>query len=73
MTLLDANVKIIHVRMFEGLSGDYTSVEFEDNNFALLSQVWGDKMRVGQTGCLYFIEDPLHTGVYTYFWEVADE
>jgi len=70
MTLVDNNVKIVSVHVFKGVSGNYLSIEFENDYFAMLPYVWGDKMKTGQTGCLYYINSFLEEGSIVYYWQV---
>ena len=73
MVLLENNVKIVNVGVFKELSGDYISVDFENNHSALLPNIWGEEMRVGQTGCLYYIETFFHEETFVYYWQVLNE
>ena len=60
---------IEEINIFNGLSGDYMDIFFNNNHSALLPTVLGDTMEEGQSGCLYFDEESIIPGDnYIYYW-----
>ena len=70
MVLLDC-ATIVSVNTFNSSVYDYTTIEFENNHFMLLPRVLGDRMKAGQKGCLYYVEQDSPENEFVYYWKVS--